>query len=337
MRENGLKETLRKLTALESKAPGLFKEDLLRIKQQLEQFEENRYRGALVRARAQSWAVGETPTKRALGIEKTHARRNEIEVIEENGQELNDRESIAGAFHRHYERLFAYQPVDIEAYRANYLSRMPQLSAETKSLLEAPITHAEVESAIDNLSPNKSPGPDGLGAAFYKAFKNELVPLLKALFDEVFTTNRLPPSFSEAHTVLIPKTNQKAMLRLVTAYRPISLTNTDYKVLMKVLASRLQSIIKDLVGPHQTCGIKGRTIATNVHTMRGVLECCDDFQYAVAILQIDLEKAFDFVPHEILLLVLEYVNVGSIIADGVALAYRNCSTRLIINKTLGPH
>lgn len=335
MRESALKATLQKIIALENKQPGLFKDDLIKIKQQLEQFEEHRYRGALVRARAEAWAVGETPTKRALSIEKTHARRNEIDVIEENDQELSDRESITCAFNRYYQRLFAYKPVDIKGYKENYLSRMPQLSAETKSLLEAPITLAEIENAIDNLSPNKSPGPDGLSAAFYKMFKNELVPLLKAVFDVAFANNALPPSFSEAHTVLIPKTDQKAMLRLVTSYRPISLTNTDYKVLMKVLAGRLQSVIKDLVGPHQTCGIKGRTIATNIHTMRSILECCDDYQYVVAIMQIDLEKAFDFVPHDILLLVLEHVNVGSIITDGVALAYRNCSTRLIINKTLG--
>lgn len=52
-------------------------------------------------------------------------------------------------------------------------------------------------------------------------------------------------------------------------------------------------------------------------------------------LQIDLEKAFDCVDHGILLAILDHVNVGSVIRDGVALAYQNCTTRLIVNKSLG--
>lgn len=52
-------------------------------------------------------------------------------------------------------------------------------------------------------------------------------------------------------------------------------------------------------------------------------------------IQIDLEKAFDRVPHEILFLLLDYVNVGKVIRDTVRMAYTGCKTRLIINKVLG--
>lgn len=89
---------------------------------------------------------------------------------------------------------------------------------------------------------------------------------------------------------------------------------------MKVLAVRLQSVIKEIVGEHQTCGIKGRSILTNTHTMRCVLECCDAFHSAVAILQLDFEKAFDCVPHDVLFTILEHGNVGSVITEGGVLA-----------------
>ena len=39
--------------------------------------------------------------------------------------------------------------------------------------------------------------------------------------------------------------------------RPISLTNIDYRILTCVLASRLQRVIGDIVGPDQTAYIKG--------------------------------------------------------------------------------
>lgn len=158
---------------------------------------------------------------------------------------------------------------------------------------------------------------------------------MAALFNEAFELKALPPSYGEAHTILIPKTEDTDKLKHVTAYRPISLTNVDYKIFMKVLAQRIQTVIKQIVGPHQTCGIKGRTIFSNTHKARCVLECCDAARARVAVLQLDLEKAFDCVSHELLLLILDHVNVGTVIKEGVALAYRKCTTRLIVNKTLG--
>lgn len=144
----------------------------------------------------------------------------------------------------------------------------------------------------------------------------------------------MPPSFRTTHVVLIPKTNDPLKLRSVESYRPISLTNTDYKVFVKVIAKRLQRVIKTLVGPHQTCGIKGRTIFTNIHVVRNILESCDAEGGRIAILQLDLEKAFDRVTHEILLLILQHVNVGSVILEGVKMAYADCTAKLIINRQL---
>lgn len=51
-------------------------------------------------------------------------------------------------------------------------------------------------------------------------------------------------------------------------------------------------------------------------------------------LQIDLEKAFDRVCHEVLFCILEYINVGDVIIQGVRMAYTECSTQLIINKNV---
>lgn len=209
---------------------------------------------------------------------------------------------------------------------------MPRLSDDTKERLELPISTEEVRKAIEDLNPGKSPGPDGLVAPLYKAFKDDLAPVLATLFNEAYDKDMLPPSFLTSHTILIPKSEDEARLRQVTAYRPISLTNVDYKIFMKILAKRLQAVMQELVGPHQTCGIKGRTIYTNIHTARSVLECCDALHESIAMLQLDLEKAFDRVPHDLLFSVLEHVNVGSVICQGVAMAYRGCTTRLLVNK-----
>lgn len=259
----------------ECRLPGASKDDILSLKGKLELLDRERYRGALIRARAVRLIAGEAPTKRALGMEEKHARHNEIAEIEKDGTVTSDSVEIERAFFDYYSTLFSYNPVNVEGFKSEFLFRMPRLDATTKSALEGPITCEDVKTAIEALNPGKSPGPDGLSAGFYKAFKNILSPFLANVFNEAFDLNILPPSFLTSHTVLIPKTQDAVKLRHVASYRPISLTNVDYKILMKILASRLQSVITKIVGSHQTCGIKGRTIFTNIHKARSVLECCD--------------------------------------------------------------
>lgn len=330
-----MRSNLLTLVKEECRSPGVFKDDILFLKEKLELIDRDRYRGALVRARADRLIAGELPTKRALGMEKKYARRNEIAEIEHDGVVTSDGAEIERAFFDYYSALFSSNPVNLEGFKSDFLAFMPRLDDETKSILEGPITYEEIKTAIEDLNPGKSPGPDGLSAAFYKALKHTLAPVLVDVFNEAFDAKTLPPSFLTAHTILIPKTEDVTKLRQVTSYRPISLTNVDYKILMKILARRLQSVITELVGPHQTCGIKGRTIFTNTHTARCVLECCDAMHSRVAMLQVDLEKAFDRVPHDVLLAILDHVNVGSVIREGVHMAYSGSTTSLIVNKSVG--
>lgn len=89
--------------------------------------------------------------------------------------------------------------------------------------------------------------------------------------------------------MLVPKTEDAEKLKLVSGYRPITPCNVDYRIFAKVLTSRIQGVIPLLVGEHQTCGIRGRTIRT--HIARSVLDCYVGNDAKAAMLQIDLEKA----------------------------------------------
>ena len=52
----------------------------------------------------------------------------------------------------------------------------PRLNQEKIEIMNNPITSAEIEAVIKNLSKYKSPGPDGMTWEFYQTFKEE--PLL---------------------------------------------------------------------------------------------------------------------------------------------------------------
>lgn len=331
--EKELRDLLQLITVEEAKAPGLFTEDLRTTKAKIERIEVEKYKGAAIRARTERLIGGEMPTKRSLADERSHARRNEIHNIEHEGIFLTEQVEIEGAFTKHYEHLFSCKTPNQE-FEQSFLTLMSQLDPHVTDELQSPITVKEIEDSIDSLNIGKSPGPDGLGAAFYKAFKIQLAPILGTVLEESFNRGSLPPSFSQAHTILIPKSNDPEQLVKITGYRPITLTNTDYKIFMKVITKRMQAVITTLVGPHQTCGIKGRSITTNIHVARSILESCDIDYRKVAMLQIDFQKAFDRVCHEVLFKILEHVRIGKLILQGVKMAYKDCTTRILINGQL---
>ena len=104
--------------------------------------------------------------------------------------------------------------------------------------LHRQITGDKIKAVIKKLPTDKSPRPEGFTEEFYKAFKEELTPILHRFFEKIQTDGRLLNSFYEANIILIPKPDKDIAKK--ENFRPISLMNIDAKILNKILANRMQ-------------------------------------------------------------------------------------------------
>ena len=80
-------------------------------------------------------------------------------------------------------------------------------------------------------------------------------------------------------------------------FRPLSLTNIDYKVLSKVLSLRLRKVMNIIIHHDQSCGIPGRTIHDNVHVIRSIIDYHSKNKDPIGLVAWDQEKAFDRINH----------------------------------------
>ena len=116
-----------------------------------------------------------------------------------------------------------------------------KLNQEEKENLNRPIRSMEIETVIKNHPTNKSLGPERFTGEFYQEFREELTPILLKLFQKIAEEGKLTNSFNVATITLIPKPDKDDTKK--ENYRPISLMNTDAKILNKILANRIRQHI----------------------------------------------------------------------------------------------
>jgi hypothetical protein len=86
--------------------------------------------------------------------------------------------------------------------------------------------------------------------------------------------------------------------------RPITLLNTDYKILTRTLARRLRPLMDWYLKDTQYCGVTGNTIFDAVATIRDVATYAENAHRPLYILTLDFQHAFDSIAHEYLFTIL---------------------------------
>ena len=128
-------------------------------------------------------------------------------------------------------------------------------------MLLATFSYDELKAALFSMNPDKAPGSDG-NLGFYQHFwsliRLDIVQSCTgwlnscSLLDDLHGTN----------IVLLPKNDSPSTM---CDLRPISLYDVLYRVIVKVLANRLQQFFPKIISMEQSTFVKGQSIVDNIH------------------------------------------------------------------------
>lgn len=196
-------------------------------------------------------------------------------------------------------------------------------------LPESPlITIDEIKSAVRCLNKHSAPGCDGLPTSFYTSFPSTY-PLLAETFNNSFIQSKLTESQMLAIVKLIPKIQSP---KTVKDWRPISLLNTDYKILSFIIANRLKPLLNSAISKSQQCGLPKRQIFNCHLNIKTAIEYATETHQSLAILQIDFYKAFDSISHTFLLHTATSLGIPPSLIKWIKICLTNLSSKIILNN-----
>lgn len=188
------------------------------------------------------WAeLGERPSSYFLNFEKRKRRERALNaVVRHDGHLVTDPVQIVEACKLFYENLYSENsdnllPIEeVQEIISNLYH--PKLSDQAKVDLDSEPTKEEIKNALDQLNPGKCPGTDGITPEFNSRFWDLLYPFFKKSLAQSFREALLSVQQRRGVVTLIPKKGGDR--RYISNWCPITLLNTDYKILTKQQATK---------------------------------------------------------------------------------------------------
>lgn len=180
-------------------------------------------------------------------------------------------------------------------------------SQSQQQFLDKMFTKDEIRDAFFSLPRNKTSGPDGYSAEFFMGCWSVVGHEVSEAVLEFFRSGKILKQWNATSLVVIPKSPNAAR---TTDFRPISCLNTVYKVISKLLASRLKMLLPHVISPSQSAFLPGRLLAENVLLAAEVVQGYNRKSISPrAMLKVDIRKAFDSVNWDFILAALRALRV----------------------------
>ena len=210
-----------------------------------------------------------------------------------------------------------------------FLEGIGELDCVESDNMHKSITLDELEDVLKCCKNNKSPGLDGLPYEFYKKVWHiigiEFRDVLQSQLDQV----KLIDSDRVGATRLIPKVNE---VPRIDELRPITLLNTDYKILSKVFVKRMKPVLPKVIRSGQLCTVGEKNILFGVSNLLYTIFHVKDRKRRACILSLDFYKAYDRVYIGYLVKVLERMNFSPTFISWIKMLHEGAQTKFILSE-----
>jgi hypothetical protein len=257
---------------------------------------KNTYLGSLVDRGA--------PSKRFWGYVKSLSGRPSIpDTMHLNDTVAENPQAIANLFSQFFAECF--NPNDIDVCDRTPLCINPPLN----NLSHICCSAEEVFDLIFLRDSSSAAGVDGISGAMLKGTALTVAPILADIFNISLSSGRVPSAWKLSRIIPIFKSGDK---KSIQNYRPISLQPIISKILEKVIHKNILSFLQEnnLLTDRQFGFLPNSSttdaLLTAILDWHKALEARKD----VAVALFDLAKAFDKVPHRLLLQKLWSIGIS---------------------------
>ncbi|KAK3199387.1 hypothetical protein Dsin_022802 [Dipteronia sinensis] len=158
--------------------------------------------------------------------------------------------------------------------------------------LSMDICEQDVKQSLFGIGGLKALGPDGYPTIFFQNYWSCCKKDLVSLIADCFLKGYVPNDINQTIISLIPKVPNPTCM---TQLRPISLCNTIYKIVSKILVQRIRPLLPNLVSPNQVAFVPVRQIQDNIVIAQEALHKFKKVNGKLGFMawKIDLAKAYD--------------------------------------------
>lgn len=185
---------------------------------------------------------------------KIKGNLNTIDRITVRNTAISDSTLIKSAAIQHSTTTFEAQPVQVHDSLFNCDHK--RVSSDQNILLTAFSGPDEIMQAVFAIGNLNSPGVDGFSGCFYTSCWDIIGDTVIATVQNFYSLGKLLKASAFFLLSLISKCHNPSF----NDFRLISLLNFLFKIITKILASRLSSILPTIVSPNQATFVKGKKV-----------------------------------------------------------------------------
>ena len=143
------------------------------------------------------------------------------------------------------------------------------------------------------MHPTKDPRPNSMSTIFFQKYWNVVGNDVTCMVLNVLNSNMSMAEINRTNITLIPKIKNPTKM---TNFRPISLSNVIYKLISKVLANRIKTILPQIITENQRAFLSKQLITDNVLVALELMHYLDhkrEGKECFMVVKLNMSKAYD--------------------------------------------